>query len=124
VSAPPGLPTDRHPVLPALLFSVMAFAAVQSAGAAPVERLSGVYRQRAVEVATVGDRLVIVTRMTRFTRCGTRRPLAEDLNDHVVEVLGTEVPGVGFVAGIINAVEGCELPSGRPRPGAAAGPRL
>ncbi len=82
-------------------------------GTAPVERLRGVYVQQAVELAAVGDRLVVLSRMTRFVRCGTRRPLAEDLNQHMVEVLGREVPGVGFVAGIINAIEGCEIPPDR-----------
>lgn len=85
----------------------------------PLERVRGVYLQQAVELAAVGSRLVIVTRMTRFTRCGMRHPLAEDLNEHTVEVLGIDLPGVGFVAGIVNAVEGCEK---RP-PGSGPGGR-
>jgi hypothetical protein len=73
-----------------------------------IERIQGVYVQQAIELATVGDRLVRLTRMTRFERCRTRRPRAEDLNEHTVEVLGLDVPGIGFVAGIVNAIEGCE----------------
>ncbi len=84
-------------------------------GIPPLEHLRGVYLQQGVELAAVGNRLVIVTRMTRFTRCGMRHPLAEDLNEHTVEVLGTELPGVGFIAGIVNAVEGCGETSARLR---------
>lgn len=76
--------------------------------AAAIERLRGNYLQQAVELASVDGRLVRLTRMTRFRRCGDRRGLAEEFNEHVVEVLGQQVPGVGFVAGIVNAVEGCE----------------
>ncbi len=78
----------------------------------PLERVRGIYLQQAIEFATVGDRLVRLTRMTRFARCWTRRPRAEDLNEHVVEVLGRDVPGVGFVAGVVNATEGCEPHTG------------
>jgi hypothetical protein len=79
----------------------------------PLERIRGVYLQQSVELAAVGNRLVMVTRMTRFTRCGMRHPLAEDLNEHTVEVLGIDLPGVGFIAGIVDAVEGCEDTSAR-----------
>ena len=73
-----------------------------------IERIQGLYVQQAIELATVGDRLVRLTRMTRFERCRTRRPRAEELNEHSVEVLGLDVPGIGYVAGIVNAIEGCE----------------
>ncbi len=79
----------------------------------PLERVRGVYLQQGVELAAVGNRLVIVTRMTRFTRCGMRHPLAEDLNEHTVEVLRIDLPGVGFIAGIVDAVEGCGETSAR-----------
>lgn len=46
--------------------------------------------------------------MTRFEQCRTRRPRPQDLNEHPVEVLGVDLPGVGFVAGIVNATEKCE----------------
>ena len=74
----------------------------------PFERIQGIYQQQAVELATVGVRLVRLTRMTRFERCLTGRPSPEDLNEHPVDVLGLDVPGIGFVAGIVNATEGCE----------------
>ena len=91
-----------------LLSAMMAIARWGGSGDLPFERVRGIYLQQAIEFATVGDRLVRLTRMTRFARCWTRRPRAEDLNEHVVEVLGLDVPGVGFVAGIVNATEGCE----------------
>lgn len=84
-----------------------------NSGPAVVERLQGVYLQQAIELTLVGDRVVRLTRMTKFWRCGMRRPLAEDLNEHTVEVRGREVPGVGFVAGIVNAIEGCAPPADR-----------
>ncbi len=96
--------------MPALL-ALSAIVAVAGWGGPadpPVARIQGIYLQQAIELATVGDRLVRLTRMTRFELCRTRRPRAEDLNEHVVEVLGLDVPGVGFVAGIVNATEGCE----------------
>lgn len=74
----------------------------------PVERIQGIYLQQAVELATVGVRLVRLTRMTRFELCRTRRPRSQDLNEHPVEVLGLDVPGVGFVAGVVTATEGSE----------------
>lgn len=82
----------------------------------PVEHIQGIYLQQAVEFATVGARLVRLTRMTRFERCRTRRPQPQDLNEHPVEVLGLDVPGIGFVAGIVNATEECEpRADGHPR---------
>ncbi len=74
---------------------------------APVEHIRGIYLQRAVEIATVGTRTVRLTRMTRFRRCGRLRGIAEDFNRHLVDVTGREVDGVGFVAGFVNAIEGC-----------------
>ncbi len=99
-------------------------ASLRRQGSAPpagrIERIRGIYLQQAVEFATLGDRLVRLVRMTRFRRCGTRRGLPEDFNDHIVEVLGREVPGFGFVAAIVNAVEGCERqPTGRSQDGNA-----
>lgn len=84
-----------------------------AADAPTFERLRGIYLQQEVELATVDDRPILLTRMTKFRRCGSRRGMAEDFNDHVVEVLGRDVPGVGFVAGIVDAVEGCETQTGR-----------
>jgi len=84
-----------------------------AADAPTFERLRGIYLQQAVELATIDDRPILLTRMTKFRRCGSRRGMAEDFNDHVVEVLGRDVPGVGFVAGIVDAVEGCETQTGR-----------
>jgi hypothetical protein len=96
-----------------------------AAPGAPVEHLRGIYLQQAIEVAAVGSRTVYLTRMTRFRRCGQFRGLAEDFNDHLVDVAGTEVSGVGFVAGLVNTIEGCTghdapretgpLPSSAPR---------
>ncbi len=97
-----------------------AVSARRQGGALPAERIRGIYLQQAVEFATLGARLVRLTRMTRFRRCGTHRGLPEDFNDHIVEVLGREVPGFGFVAAIVNAVEGCERQgAGRPQDGNA-----
>lgn len=73
----------------------------------PIERVRGIYLQRAIELATVGTRTVRLTRMTRFRRCGRYRGQAQDFNNHLVEVTGREVDGVGFVAGYVNAIEGC-----------------
>ena len=73
----------------------------------PIEHIRGIYLQRAIELATVGARTVRLTRMTRFRRCGLFRGQAEDFNEHLVEVAGREVEGVGFVAGYVNAIEGC-----------------
>ncbi len=94
-----------------VLLAAVAAATGWTAGpaAAAVERVRGIYLQEAIELATVDDRLIVLTRMTRFRRCGGRRGLAEDYNGHIVEVLGREVSGVGFVAGIVDAVEGCGL---------------
>jgi hypothetical protein len=99
--------------------------AVSAAPGAPVEHLRGIYLQQAIEVATVGSRTVYLTRMTRFRRCGQFRGLAEDFNDHLVDVAGTEVSGIGFVAGLVNTIERCTgddapretrpFPSGAPR---------
>jgi hypothetical protein len=96
--------------VPALiaLSAIMAIARWGGSADPPVERIQGIYVQQAIELAAVGDRLVRLTRMTRFERCITRRPRAEDLNGHIVEALGLDVPGVGFVAGIVNVIEGCE----------------
>lgn len=73
----------------------------------PIEHIRGIYLQRAIELATVGARTIRLTRMTRFRRCGRFRGQAEDFNKHLVEVAGREVEGVGFVAGYVNAIEGC-----------------
>jgi hypothetical protein len=73
----------------------------------PIEHIRGIYLQRAVEIATVGARTVRLTRMTKFRRCGRLRGVAEDFNHHLVDVTGREVDGVGFVAGFVNAIEGC-----------------
>jgi len=76
---------------------------------AAVERLHGIYLQQAIEFATVDDRQVLLTRMTRFRKCGGRRGVAEDYNGHIVEVAGQDVVGLGFVAGIVDAIEGCGM---------------
>ena len=78
-----------------------------AAGDGPVEHIRGIYLQQAIEIATVGTRTVRLTRMTRFRRCGRLRGAAQDFNDHLVEVTGREVEGFGFVAGFVNAIEGC-----------------
>ena len=72
-----------------------------------VEHVRGVYLQRAIEIATVGTRTVRLTRMTRFRRCGRVRGMAEDFNGHLVEVVGREVADIGFVAGLVNTLDGC-----------------
>jgi hypothetical protein len=100
------------------------FAAPTASGAL-VEHVKGIYLQQAIEVATVGSRTVYLTRMTRFRRCGQFPGVAEDFNDHLVDVVGTEVSGVGFVAGLVNTIEECTahdapretrpFPSGAPR---------
>lgn len=102
--------------MPALiaLFAILAIAGWGGSTDPPIERIRGRYVQQAIELATVGDRLVRLTRITRFELCRTRRPLAEDLNEHIVEVLGLDVPGIGFVAGIVNAIEGCESGAEQP----------
>jgi len=96
--------------VPALLAlsAIMAVAGWGGSTDPLIERIRGLYVQQALELATVGDRLVRLTRMTRFERCRTRRPRADELNEHIVEVLGLDVPGIGYVAGIVNANEGCE----------------
>ena len=76
----------------------------------PIEHISGIYLQRAIEIATVGTRTVHLTRMTRFRRCGVLRGMAQDFNEHLVEVAGREVEGIGFVAGLVNTIEGCTPP--------------
>jgi hypothetical protein len=82
----------------------------------PVERLRGIYLQQAIELATVGDRLILLTRMTSFRKCGGPHGIAEDYNAHTVEVLGRDVPGIGFVAGVVDATDGCRPPAaGRAR---------
>ncbi|HEV2440042.1 MAG TPA: hypothetical protein VGX97_08270 [bacterium] len=73
----------------------------------PVEHIRGIYLQRAIEIATVGARTVRLTPMTRFRRCSRFRGRADDFNDHLVDVVGRDVEGVGFVAGFVNAIEGC-----------------
>lgn len=88
----------------------------------PLEHLRGVYLQEGIEFATVGGTLVRLTRFTRFARCRGRRPLAEELNEHTVEVLGRQVPGVGFVAGVVIPVEACAIPPAA-GPGREAGDR-
>ncbi|HKX16448.1 MAG TPA: hypothetical protein VJT33_00355 [bacterium] len=96
-------------ILLALLFGCPGLLAAGSAQLTegPIERIRGIYLQRAIELATVGTRTVRLTRMTRFRRCGRFRGQAEDFNKHLVEVAGREVEGVGFVAGYVNAIEGC-----------------
>jgi hypothetical protein len=49
--------------------------------------------------------------MTRLRRCGTEWGLAEDFNKHILEVLGITMPGLGFVAGGVDAAEGCDRPT-------------
>jgi hypothetical protein len=84
---------------------------------ATVEHVRGIYLQRAIEVATVGSRTVHLTRMTRFMRCGRFRGTAEDFNEHLVDAAGREVPGIGFVAGLVSTIEGCARQDGqRDRP--------
>lgn len=73
----------------------------------PIERIHGIYLQQGVELATVGTRTVRLTRMTRFRRCGRLGAMAQDFNEHLVEVAGREVDGIGFVAGFVNAIESC-----------------
>lgn len=90
----------------------------------PIEHIRGIYLQRAIELATVGTRTVRLTRMTRFRRCGRLRGQAEDFNKHLVDVAGREVEGIGFVAGLVNAIEGCApaaLRHGEVAGGTAAG---
>lgn len=82
----------------------------------PVQHLRGIYRQRAIEIATVGPRTVRLTRMTRFRRCGGLRGIAEDFNEHLVDVAGREIEGLGFVAGYVNAIDGC-VPAAAPARG-------
>jgi hypothetical protein len=72
-----------------------------------IEHIRGTYLQRAIEIATVGARTVHLTRMTRFRRCGRVRGTAEDFNGHLVEVVGREVDGIGFVAGLVNTIDAC-----------------
>ena len=72
-----------------------------------VEHVRGIYLQQAIEIATVGARTVHLTRMTRFRRCGRIRGTAEDFNGHLVEVVGREVDGIGFVAGLVNTIDTC-----------------
>jgi len=83
-----------------------------------IERIRGIYLQRAIEIATVGTTTVRLTRMTRFRRCGRVRGVAEDFNDHLVEVVGRDVEGIGFVAGLVNTLDGCVPPAalGREEP--------
>jgi hypothetical protein len=98
-------------------------AAATGQPAPAVEHVRGIYLQRAIEVATVGSRTVRLTRMTRFERCGGLRGSAEDFNEHAVDVAGREVPGIGFVAGVVNALEGCargDVQRDRRRPSAGA----
>jgi hypothetical protein len=73
----------------------------------PVERIRGIYLQRSIQTATVGEQKILLTRMTRFRKCGNLRALAQDFNEHIVEVTGRNVDGIGFVAGFVNAIEGC-----------------
>src|SRR5215469_12568568 len=73
----------------------------------PIEHIRGIYLQRTIEIATVGARTVHLTRMTRFRRCGVLRGMAEDFNEHFVDVAGREVEGIGFVAGLVSTIEGC-----------------
>lgn len=82
-----------------------------------ITHVRGIYRQRAIEIATVGTHVIYLTRMTRFRRCGRFRGVAEDFNDHLVDVAGRDVPGLGFVAGLVNTIEGCARPGGRPSDG-------
>ncbi len=91
----------------AALVSTLLFVPAVGWGETPVEHIRGIYLQRAIEIATVGQRTVRLTRMTRFRRCGRFRGTAEDFNQHLVDVTGREVSGIGFVAGFVNAIEGC-----------------
>lgn len=91
-----------------------AAAAWAGPGGGPVERLRGIYLQQAVELATVGDRLILLTRMTSFRKCGGPHGIAEDYNAHTVDVLGRDVPGIGFVAGVVDATDGCRPPAAGP----------
>jgi len=113
-----GIPAAGTFVL--LLCAAASPAWIATSGAPPIERLQGVYLQQAVEVATVGDRMVLLTRFTRFKKCGGIRGMAEEYNDHTVEILGRETPGVGFVAGVVNLIEGCTS-APAPAPQAAGG---
>jgi len=101
----------------ALLASLAALLDPPAAGArpSPVEHVRGIYLQRAIELATVGTRTVLITRMTRFWRCGSRRGTAEEFNDHLVDVAGREVADLGFVAGIVDSIDGCTPAAGRSR---------
>jgi len=94
-----------------LLCAAAAPAWIATSDAPTLERFQGVYLQQAVEVATVGDRMVLLTRLTRFMKCGGTRGLAEEYNDHTVEILARETPGVGVVAGVVNLIEGCKSTS-------------
>lgn len=110
-SNPGGQAALRRVVTFAAVGICTAFAlcgAPRGALAEAIERVRGNYLQQAVELATIDDRLVLLTRMTRFLRCGTRRGMAEDYNNHIVEVVGINVPDLGFVAGIVDSIEGCD----------------
>jgi hypothetical protein len=85
------------------------------AAPAPIEHLRGIYLQQAIELATVGTRTVLITRMTRFSRCGRVRGTAEEFNEHFVDVAGLDVPGLGFVAGIVDSIDGCSPATARAR---------
>ncbi len=113
-----GIPVVGTLVL--LLCAGAAPAWVATSDVPTVERFQGIYLQQAVEIATVGDRMVLETRYTRFEKCGGKRGLAEEYNDHTVEILGRETVGVGFVAGVVNLIEGCPSPSA-PAPQPAGG---
>jgi hypothetical protein len=89
-----------------------AAAAPADAVGSSIRHLRGIYLQQAIEIATVGTTTVRLTRMTKFRRCGRFRGTAEDFNGHVVDVAGREVEGIGFVAGIVDAIEGCSAAAG------------
>ncbi|HEV2283249.1 MAG TPA: hypothetical protein VGX75_12755 [bacterium] len=96
----------RRPAAAALLAATL-LAHPGAATALPIEHVRGIYLQRAIEIATVGTRTVRLTRMTRFRRCGLTRGTAEDFNGHLVDVAGRDVDGIGFVAGLVNTIDGC-----------------
>ena len=102
------LTTGALPAAPLFGVGPSAVSAAAAASPRPLEHLRGIYRQRAIEIATVGTRTIHLTRFTRFRRCGRFRGIAEDFNDHLVDVTGRDVPGFGFVAGFIDTIEGCK----------------
>jgi hypothetical protein len=119
----------RRAVVTAMLLANACLSAPTFAAAPPtrgaIEHLRGIYLQRAIEVATVGSRTIVLARMTRFRRCGRFRGVAEDFNEHLVDVAGRDVDGIGFVAGLVTTLEGCSRPHGPAdrQPIGSGGPR-